>query len=211
MLKIVLTLIVSMLTVSCGGPRYIDYFPCHDDGRAKPQVALVPVLVPSNYTGATDLSRELTNKMRMDIMNDGELYLFSNAEVHEGLSRINQVDLLTSGEDFARSFCSADFVVLTELIHTPVSPTCLQGTTLYQHNFIVKLRIKIIDLRPRCPRVVLQEIMTGDYPIPCTLEEINSGILNGCLDNKDSPYGRAHHRLVCWSVKRIEEVIRSAY
>lgn len=212
MLRIALSFILTMLAVSCGGPRYVDYFPCHDDGKMKPSVVVVPVMVPCEVPNGNELSRSLTSNIRFQFMNEGELYLFSEGEVHKGLSDIGQVEWLTKNEAFAQHFCSADFIVLTELMQSPVLPSCNNAPCPCQYNFIAKLRIKIIDVRPRCPRVVLQEILKGDYVIPCSAEDVTCGVINWNPETyRTSPMGKVHQRLVAAYVHRVEEVIKSAY
>lgn len=212
MLRIILALFVSLLAFSCGGPRYVDYFPCHDDGRCKPSVVVVPVLIPCEIPCGNELSNAMTGNMRFQMMNNGELFLFSPGEVHQGVAQIGDIDWLSSNELFAKTFCDADFILLTELIQCPCAPHCSVGPCPCQYNFYVKLRIKVIDVRPRCPRIVLQEIMTGDYIVPCTAEEASCGILNWSPDcYKNSPLGRAHQRLITHMVHRVEEVIKCAY
>lgn len=212
MMRILLSLLVTLIAASCGGPRYVDYFPYHDDGKAKPAVAVVPVLVPCEVPFASELSRELTGKIRFDIMNDAELFLFSEGEVQRSLSKIRSVEWLCSNEELAQNFCEADFVFLAEVIHTPVHPNCGKDPLICQHNFLVKMRIKVVDVRPRCPRVVLQEIMTGDYVVPCSAAEITSGILEWNPETyQGSALWRANQRLVSCMVKRVEEVIKCAY
>jgi hypothetical protein len=212
MFRIALSLIVAVLAVSCGGPRYVDYFPCHDDGKLKPSVVVVPVMVPCEMPCASDVSKAMTGNIRFQFMNEGELFLLSEGEVHKGLSEIGNIEWLTNNEAFAQHFCNADFIVLTELMQSPVLPSCNNGPCPCQYNFIAKLRIKVIDVRPRCPRIVLQEILKGDYIIPCTADEVASGALNCNPETyRTSPMGKVHQRLISAYVQRIQEVIKSAY
>lgn len=211
MLRILLPLLISLFVTSCG-PRYVDYFPCHDDGKAKPQVALLPVMVPMETNESNELSRELTRKIRYEIMNDGELFLFSEQEIQRGLSEIGDVDWFCSNEMFAQHYCKADFIVLNELIHAPSTPHCLSDSCPCQTTFMVKMRVKVIDIRPRCPRVVLQEILTCDFAIPASADEVESGVPYWDWNSyKGSQLNRAHNKATTNLVRRIEEVIRSAY
>jgi hypothetical protein len=57
MLKIVLSFVLSLLAVGCG-PRYVDYFPYHDDGRPKPKVVLLPVVDESTADLPWDVSQD---------------------------------------------------------------------------------------------------------------------------------------------------------
>lgn len=211
MLRYLLFVSLTLLTVGCG-PRYVDYFPYHDDGTPKPQVALVPVMVPTAIHSSSDLSRELTDKIRYEIMNEGTLFLFSEEEIQQGISGISNFDWFCNNEILAQRFCTADFIVLTELVEKPAETSCSLTACPCHSSFVLKMRVKVVDLRPHCPRVVLQEIMKCDYVVPTICEEIDVNDLKwDSAAYQSSQLARAHQRLAANVVRRVQEAIQSAY
>ena len=211
MLKIVLTFALSLLAVGCG-PRYVDYFPYHDDGRPKPKVVLLPVVDESTADLPWDVSQELTSSMRYEIMNNGELYLWSQEEVDRQVARTGPVDFFTPEGALAHNFCGADFVILTEFLeqkdplaagHLPHYVPC--------REVVIKTRIKVVDIRGNCPRIVQQEIFTNSYIVSSELERklpAKSGV--GAVAYQRTPVGNAHQRMVLDVVDRMEKVIKGA-
>lgn len=60
MFQFAISAVIALIMAGCSGPRYIDYFPYHDDGTPKPKVAVMPILDSSyevfkaRYTGTQD-------------------------------------------------------------------------------------------------------------------------------------------------------------
>src|SRR4051812_24632791 len=102
-LKLLISFAVLLFTAGCG-PRYVDYFPYHDDGRSKPAVALFPLEDKSAHPVLLDLSQVVTERIRYDIMSSGELYLLSIEEIETSSAQPDRLPL------FER-FPNTDFVV----------------------------------------------------------------------------------------------------
>ncbi len=216
MIQVLLFFFISLITFGCG-PRYIDYFPRHDDGAVKPIVALLPVVDASELNLFCDLSAELTHDMRYEIRNEGEFYLLPPREIQMHLAQIGKIDFL-SDDLLAQHFCNANFIILTELIsHDSISSEPGACAWMIKNHpdretLKVSMRIKIIDIRYPSPYVVLQEVVTSDYPIRKKDLEVELNELESDPQNyQTSSIGRAHDQLISAVVRRIEEVIRSAF
>lgn len=209
MLKIMLPLVLSLFITSCGGPRYVDFFPCHDDGTVKPVVALIPVNNSPNVS--CDIAAELTDAIRYQMMDHGDLYLLPQEGVETRLRRMGQTNFFGNDSLFAQHFCNADFVVITELLdHCFTSPGGTDGPC--KEVLTVKMRVKIIDVREDAPCIVLQEIIAVDSPIPRNFYQISGMTAETNEDGYQlSSIERAHNALACKFVSRAEEVIRSAF
>lgn len=216
MIKILSIFVLTVFTFGCG-PRYIDYFPCHDDGVVKPVVALLPLIDDSELDNSFDLPNELTKSMRCEIRNSGELYLLPHNEVEMHLSQMGKADIFGKKDALlSQHFCNADFVVLTELISHEIIPyevnTNIIKSILDRKTLQISMRIKILDVRDSAPHIVLQEILTNQYPI--LRRDLEIDLNNLQIDSENYKYSsicRAHQQLVYTVVKRMEEVIRSAF
>jgi hypothetical protein len=205
MKRLLLALILSMTVVSCG-PRYVDYFPCHDDGTSKPAVAMLPIVDKTQPCISLSAGEVVSRVIHVEAMNRGELY-FINQESMQAAS-IGTVDFFSNNEEaLAKSFEEADFIVVQELVSQEFTPYG-HGTAPISCSIIcypcetllsLKMRIKVIDARPRCPKVVLQEIFHQGFYIP--------NPANGDAE----PIARAYRRFGCNLEQRLEQVIRSAY
>lgn len=215
MVQIVLSLLVTLMAVGCG-PRYVDYFPYHDDGRPKPKVVIVPVFNSCEDHVPWDISQELTSNMRYEIMNNGELFLFSQEEVNSKLAQIGPVDFFTKESLFAQSFCEADFLVMVEFMDqqfcdsytiagcsVPFSPC---------REVVLKTRIKVMDLRCRVPRIVQQEILSDTYLVTPECADVHGKFPDtGTRAYQSTSIGKAHQRMVSNLVTRMERVIKCSY
>lgn len=206
MLRIFLPLILSILAVSCCEPRYVDYFPYHDNGCPKPRVALVPVGDCSNVQLAWNGAEELTSGIRYEMMSNGELYLLSPQEVDAGLARLGDIDLFAKNVFFDKCFCDAEFVVLIDIIGH--GDECIVSPP-----YKISLRLKVIDIRPACKQVILQEIFTNSYSYPYRSNSKNYSTLT-YLDphcSRITFFGLALQPMVRTLTDRLETVILGAH
>lgn len=162
MLQILLSLVLSLIAMGCCEPRYVDFFPCHDDGRPKPKVAVIPMQDCTNANPCWNASCELTVGLRHEFMHSGELFLLSSEIVENRLSRMSDVDLFSKGIPFAKYFGDVEFVVLTEIIGYDDAANCPPPPP---NN--IRILVKVIDVRnPQCEKVILQEVFAGTYLFP---------------------------------------------
>lgn len=201
MLRILTLFSLALALASCG-PHYVDYFPYHDDGTPKPQVALLPVIDASGCQSAWNIDLELTNCINYEMMDSGELFLLPGEEIQRAIVNIGNADWFESDQALAKQLCDADFLTVIELIQQKTCPSTRPGMS----KLNLRARIKVVDLRCRGTRVVLQEITEGEYLV-CT---------QAPLCNEPEPFqatsmGKAHRFFAGMLAKRIENVISSAY
>lgn len=185
---------LAFILTACCGPRYVDFFPCHDDGTPKPQVVLMPIRVPQGCEeGYADV---LQQDLRYCLMDHGQLFVFDEEEVRQFAEHKNDEDLFGKDLTWAKSFRNADFIVTIEAMeHRPFNYAC--GCNM---NYVMlKLRLRVIDVRGECPHVVLYEL----------LESCQQVILPRGQEHS-TPLQKGSHRLLCEKVvDRMERVIRS--
>lgn len=214
--RILFTLMIALMTTGCSSaPRYVDYFPYHDDGRSKPCVALLPMFDCTDPCLPWNVAQELTCDMRFRCMDHGELYLLNPNKVDALVGNLKGVDFFDRDLSFAKQFCDCEFLVVMELIEhrqvvyemgtaVPVYPT---RNGKCNSVLSMKVRLKIVDLRCDEPTVLWQEIVHSNHMIPRDLDCYDYE--KNCLGTKSyarSPYGLAHQRLADNLVQRIESI-----
>lgn len=190
-----LFLLLAIFGFTSCGPRYVDFFPYYDNGVAKPQVVLIPPQVPADCPkGFAD---NLIAEMRYQFMDHGDIYLYSDAEIQGGLVKLHDRDLYGSDVTWSQAFCPADYIVLIETLeHRPYRYP--KGCTL--SYVLIKLRVKIIDIRYDCPRVISNELIETCQRICPNPDETIYDLSVSC---------GAHQHLARKVVDRIESVVWS--
>lgn len=216
MFRFLWTILLAICAVSCG-PRFLDYFPYDNDGTAKPHVALLPILDCSHTHLPWDIGHAFTCGMRYEIMNSGRLFLLSDQEMQEPLSHFEDgITFISNEAELAQHFCETDFIVLAELMehgYAPVmSPTASASSCFPCDSLLMmKMRIKIIDVRrTRCPRIVLQEIISDCSSVPSVCADVD--IASQAPDSHwMGSMRRAHQHMMRKVTQRIEEAIGGSY
>lgn len=206
MLRILLIIVTTLLTTACSGPRYVDYFPYHDDGTPKPRVALMPIIDSTHSCLDWSLSDEIFEGIRYEFMNSGNFYLMSPREVGPAWNKAIESDYTGSDLSFAAGFKNSDFVIILELIDRSVTP-CMT-TQLANRTLTTSVRIKVVDIRCDCPRIVLYEVFKSSYMTTPSHGDIDgNGVCWGTPAYGKTCCGLAHQRLVRSLSQRLEEVI----
>jgi hypothetical protein len=196
MMRVVLSFFVLLIAYGCG-PSHPDFLPYHDDGRCKPTVAMLPLQDSSEACIPWNTTQSMTNALYYDILCRGDLYLYSQEDMAAAASNLGSLDFYCAPEVLAQHFCEADFVVMLELLEQkPVTyndqffpPNCSVLKLPCDGIFMMKLRIKVIDVRSRCPRVILQEVITNNYLMP------RSCLGSGIEPSEDAPVWKAQQRM----------------
>jgi len=217
MLQILFSALIALFAVGCSGPHYVDYFPYHDDGTPKPRVALMTV-VDSTHSGLPwNLSEEVTDGVYYQLMDSGQLYVVAPPQSGGALSE--QIDFFSSDLSFAKDFCNVDFIVALELVEhsvTPYDPSLVASKHYPECNpanreVTMKMRIRIIDVRPECPRIALYEVQKTNYlltpPYYDTIDYEKCGWKTEAYSR--TPCFVAHQRLISNISNRLEQVIWS--
>lgn len=213
--KMIFCALLAFLVASCGGPRYVDYFPYHDDGKPKPRVAMIPVVNSCGCEVSWDISKELSQSIYYQLMNSGSLYVMAPEEVGPVWMKRDAIDFFGGDMSFARDFCGSDFIVAMELIEHSRNPALERssGNGAVQCHpcnqvLTMKMRLKVIDVRCACPRVVLYEIVKAEYVIAPTRECVDfSQVCWGTNGYQLTPCGVLHQRMVCNVSERLEQVL----
>lgn len=221
MLQLALSALLFFMAVGCGGPRYIDYFPYHDDGTVKPKVALMPILDSSNNQLPWNIAEEIWEGIYAELMDSGEFYVVSPEEIGPCSAQRKPIDFFSNQEPFfSNAFNNTDFIVGMEITERSIE-VCDPCTLAVKHSLdshpsnlkmTVRLRIKILDIRFCEPKIILYEVFSTCYTATQSQVYLD---LDEAICWKDEAYSKSycgigHRRLIRELTKRLEEVIGSA-
>lgn len=199
MRAVILWLLPVIFFVGCAGPHYGDFFPYYDDGTPKPKVVFLPLT--SSSAEDRPLAQYFDASLRWAAMDRGALFLYSTEEIQSVVDRnVNEKDILKK----ANCFHPADFVIEAEVVEDIITPyssdlnNCFTPLlpTSYKIARVVKLCIRVIDIRNDPPKTILYEVLDQSQAI----------VRDERLDNASSIYERLVDQAIC----RLEEVIWSA-
>jgi hypothetical protein len=191
--------------VGCNRSQNDEMSRFHEDGRVKPSVAIASLLDTTTFDASWSLSEELTSGVMDHIAQTGKIYVHSQEE-----SPFTENPF---GNDLAwmkREFQGEDFVAFLELVEHEFIPTKSkeafpQNTS---NNLNMSVRLRVIDLRPTTPTIVLQEMVRDSYFIPKTLIPTDYSIDTwGTGGYRKTPMGIAHSQLIQTVADRIAEYI----
>ncbi|MEN9654949.1 MAG: hypothetical protein RL235_1061 [Chlamydiota bacterium] len=178
----------------------------HEDGRAKPVVAIAAMIDTTSYEAPWSLSEEFTTSLVRKIGASQQIYVIARDD-----------DPLSDnpfGPDLSwikQSFPNEEFVVFLELVEHVVLPakeTNLVSPQEVSSNLNMAVRVRVVDLRSATPKVVLQEKIRDSYFIPKTLIPTNyNAIVWGSEEYMKSPMGIAHSQMIDEMAARIIDYV----
>ena len=176
----------------------------HDDGRAKPVVALPMMIDTTSFDVPWSISEEITTTIALMIGKGGKIYVQS------------QDDFAIASNPFTgdlswmkREFPNQEFGVFLELAEHELVPASKYASDLeVSNNLNMGVRIRVVDLRSAEPKIVLQEMIRESYYIPKTLFPVDYDVVTwGKEDYKRSPMCIAHMKLAQEIAERVSEYI----
>jgi hypothetical protein len=210
MRKILLLLALMFLTVRCGENTNMELSSHHTDGRAKPKVAVMPVLDSTESNLPWSLSQEFTDGLEKRFLRHSNLFLLHD---YNAMTMRRNVNPFIDGDAWLREIDpSAEFVVFVELSEHRLIPKTsenlfnLKNSPSYQLH--MSIRVKVMDLRQQQPKTILQEMFTETYTIPWQLSGIDYDKTSwGKTSFFISPMGLAHAGLIRKISGQIEDYI----
>ncbi|HEY4255472.1 MAG TPA: CT253 family lipoprotein [Chlamydiales bacterium] len=198
-------LMLGLVAAACGkGGDEMSRF--HEDGRAKPVVAIAPMMDGTSFDCPWSISEELTSMVANGLAQDGTIFVKAKSDFAFTDNPFGG-DLSWIKAQFAPS---QEFAVFLELVkHEEIpeksGPMSPQETA---HNLNTAVRLRVVDLRGTTPKIVLQEMVRDSYYIPKTLLPTNyNQVTWGSDDYRTSPMGIAHAHLVNGIVARLNDYI----
>lgn len=198
-------LLITLAAVSCNRTQNDEMSRFHEDGRAKPSVAVAPLLDTTSFDTSWSLSEELTQGVMDLVASSGEIYVHSQQE-----SPFTENPFGTELSWMKREFQGEEFVAFLELVEHEFTPVKAKGIAPQEasSNLNMGVRLRVIDLRGDTPRVVLQEMIRDSYFVPKTLIPTDYSIqVWGTEAYQKSPMGIAHAQLIQQIANRITDYI----
>lgn len=203
------TLSLALFAVACSNSNQeMSLF--HEDGRAKPAVAIASMIDTTTFDCAWSLSEEITSMVVDKIADTGKIYVQSSVDSPFAENPF--------GNDLAwmkREFQNQEFVVFLELVEHSMTPVIrgkksqnTQTTQEMASNLNMSVRVRVMDLRGNTPKIVLQEMVRDSYYIPKTLIPTNyNEIVWGSAEYQVTPMGIAHRQLTQEIVSRVSDYV----
>ncbi len=148
--------ITSLFFISCSNNTTVSKF--YDDGRSKPVIAISSVIDSTTYELPWSLSEEFTHLIKNNLSTHKNIFLSLSDDVDASLTNTdNPFDPDISW--MQDKFDTNEFVVFLELIkHNDVAkPNAI--------NLDMSMRLRIIDVRSKKPKIILQECINDNYYI----------------------------------------------
>ena len=185
-------------------------FQYHDDGIAKPRIAMVPVYNNSKANIQWSLSDELTEAFSERIYQSGSFYLTKDFDMlgvqrfplHEINPFLDDIDWLAEVDS------GTDFIVFLELVSHNLAPNGYNLKLFQSYSLDMSMRIKVVDIRQKKPTVILHEMVEETYSVPWGFTNFayQKGRWNKTAFSY-SPIGVAHSKMVKRVAKQVEDYI----
>lgn len=160
--------ILTFFCCSCQNYTSDEQGAFHKDGKAKPRVALIPVVDHLPSRPPSDLVGEFTAEIEKQLLQKGKVFLTDDFQslYHTDIN-LFQEKLDWLHEESAHT----EFVVLTELLRYKVMPQARQKG-FFNFSFPqaylldMSLRVKVVDIRNSQPEIVLHKMFHQSFHIP---------------------------------------------
>lgn len=198
-------ILIALAAASCNRNQNDEMSRFHEDGRAKPSVAVASLLDTTSFDASWSLSEELTEGVMNLVAGTGQIYVHSQQE-----SPFTENPFGSDLSWMKREFQGEEFVAFLELVEHEFAPVLTKGTPLQEasSNLNMGVRVRVIDLRSATPKVVLQEMIRDSYFVPKTLIPTDYTVeVWGTEGYKKSPMGIAHAQLIQEIAARITDYI----
>ncbi|MCH9811876.1 hypothetical protein K0U07_03820 [bacterium] len=205
-----------LFLVGCGSKTtYTSQVQYHDNGVAKPKVAIVKVIDSSKHSLDWDLSSEFTELFLEQLFTNAKFYLTDDFHMIE-TSRLVNLELSPYSADVSwikEMNSSSEFVIFTEVLeHTITSPESTSYNPIKNLKTLhLSMRVRVLDIRFDTPKIVLQEVINKNYTIPFHFGSYDEN--KGTLAKNTfsiSPLGIAHKSILSEITKEVEEYITIA-
>lgn len=206
---------VSLLALIAGGCRTNDGSPqVSSQARAKPVVAIVPIIDNTKNEVRWNLSDELSSALYARIAQRNHLTTVASSLIRSQVKKSgDQRNPFSPDVSWVKhSFQGQDFVVFLELIeHEEVLRQNRRAPTKPEHcsaDLNMSMRVRILDVRGETPRIILQELVHDTHFIPRQFTQVNFyQVAWGTESFSISPMGLAHEKFIREMAERIEDYI----
>jgi hypothetical protein len=177
----------------------------------RPIVSFVPVIDNSKSDLNWNVSQELSKAVRERLTQKNQVYMVGEEPVaalaEKALSTHDPFDIDISW--VRKSFPQNEFVVFLELMEHKEVPVMAKETQDSPAELSMSVRVLVVDVRQKTPKVVLQEIVEQSHHIPRQFTQTSQASQTYWGDEAFdvSPLGIAHDQLCKELATRIEDYI----
>lgn len=209
MLRNIFLLFLVALTFACQTKSNKQFSQYHEDGRAKPVVAVVDLINSTSFDYPWSLSEELTSLITSKLSQKHSLYLPETQNLNKKIplsENIFGIDLSW----IKQSFSNYEFVVLIEMLNHDLIPIGKNIPNSLQKscNLEMTARIRVVDVRFEKPTIVLQEVVSETFFLSKNQIPPNYQLVTwGTKDFPHTPLGVAHLQISKQIAERLNEYI----
>ena len=140
---------IALAAFSCNRSQTDEMSRFHEDGRAKPSVAIASLLDTTSFDGSWSLSEELTQGVMDLVSGTGQIYVHSQQE-----SPFTDNPFGTELSWMKREFQGEEFVAFLELVEHEFAPVKAKGVHPQEasSNLNMGVRLRVVDLRGESPK-----------------------------------------------------------
>ncbi|HUD02005.1 MAG TPA: CT253 family lipoprotein [Rhabdochlamydiaceae bacterium] len=176
----------------------------------RPIVGMVPIIDRSERDLNWNVSHELSQAIRKRFVETNQLYMVSAEPIatmaEKAFSAHDPFDTDTTW--IRKSFPQNEFVVFMELLEHDEIPLVSKNPQDPPAELALSVRVRVVDLREKNPKVILQETIEQSYHIPRQFTKANFNQVPWGDEAFDvSPLGLAHDQLCKEIAGRIEDYI----
>ncbi len=189
-----------------------DFSAAFTEARAsnRPIVSFIPVIDNSKSDLNWNVSQELSKAIRDRLAQKNQVYMVNEEPVaalaEKALSAHDPFELDTSW--VRKAFPQNEFVVFTELMEHNEVPVNEKDAQDSPALLTLSVRVRVVDVRQKTPKVVLQEIVEQSHHIPRQFTKANFKQVPWGDEAFDvSPLGIAHDQLCKEIATRVEDYI----
>lgn len=207
-MRAIFVFFIILSITGCNRTKQEEMSRFHEDGRVKPSIAIASVLDTTSFDASWSLSEEFTEEIIHSIASSKEVFVHPKQE-----SPFTENPFGSDLSWMKREFQGEEFVAFLELVEHEFTPIRSAGVTAQEapSNLNMAVRVRVIDLRPEQPKVVLQEMLRDSYFVPKTLIPTDyTTDVWGTDGYRKSPMGVAHAGFVQEIASRITDYIQLA-
>ncbi len=193
-----------LIFVSCNKNSNKQVSRFYDDGRSRPVIAISSVIDSTSYDLPWSLSEELTQLIKDDLSTNKNIFISSTNEIDESLT--NSDNPFDVNIDWMKNrFEQKEFLVFLELLkHDEIKKETFT-------NLDMTMRLRIVDVRAKEPKIILQECISDHYYIAKgAIKSDYQNVIWGSADYSNSRMSMAHKQLADQIANRISDYIALA-
>ncbi len=206
--SVLFSIFCALFFTACYSRNPDEFTKYYEDGRAKPTIAIASIIDTTTDEYTWSLSDEFENLFLNKIANKGTLYI-NDFNEHTTYVPSSENPFGIDISWMKKEYEPNEFVVFLELVEHATIPTKKSADGYIDAaNLNTAIRIRIVDIRPSKPKIVLQELIKESYPITRAFTEINYDITHwGTKDYNYSPLCLAHTKIMKEVVERVNDYI----